>query len=404
MTKHEIVNLIKERRALHGGILTKEDLFDIGMAHRQLPKTERSWAWLLSLTGGFGTSEAYRVFIVHRLKTQGNLESFDKENATEEEKLIHLKHELQKERMRISDERTNLNKTLRDEARIERLEETVKECARKYSKLPNVVKGTYNKRLPSSYAFLPIADLHLGEIFENYVNSYNYEEAVERINVVAEETIHFCRMHNVHTLMVANMGDLISGIIHVGLRLGQEYDAIDQTMRAAELLAEFLNEIQQACPTIEYRSVLDNHSRLIADKNQNIALENLNRICDWFVGERLKATSIKFMKDNLDPGVGRVYLPNGKPIFFMHGHEDKKSTVVQDIMGMTHEFPSYIVMAHYHNSAEKTYQGAKVFITGSLVGTNPYAFSKRMFGEPEQKLLIFDDKDNIIDINIRCKK
>ena len=400
MTKQEIINLVNERKGK--GSLTQDDYYEIGLAHRQLPKQERSWSWLLSLTGGFVSSEAYRNFVLNRLKKSGKLEPA--KHTTEEDRLVNLRHEVKKERIRLSDERTNLNKTLRDEARIERLEDTIRECAKMYSKLPAVIKGTYNRKLPSCTAFLPIADLHLGEIFENCVNNYNYNEAVKRVDVIAKETVHFCKLHNVHTLVVGNLGDLISGIIHVGLRLGQEYDAVDQTMKASELLAEFLNVIQQACPVIEYRSVVDNHSRLIADKNQSIVLENLNRISDWFVEERLKGTQIKFMKDNLDPGVGRFYLPNHKPVYFMHGHEDRKSSVVQDIMGMTHEFPDYIVMAHYHNSAEHTFQGAKLFITGSIIGTNPYAFSKRLFSEPEQKLLIFDDENNIIDINIRCKK
>ena len=48
----------------------------------------------------------------------------------------------------------------------------------------------------------------------------------------------------------------------------------------------------------------------------------------------------------------------------MHGHEDKKSSVMQDMVGLTREFPDYILMAHYHNSAEHTFQGTKVFISG----------------------------------------
>ena len=45
------------------------------------------------------------------------------------------------------------------------------------------------------------------------------------------------------------------------------------------------------------------------------------------------------------------------------------------------------------------YQGVKVSINGSIVGTEEYALSKRLFNKPAQKLLIFEDSD-VLDINI----
>ena len=209
-------------------------------------------------------------------------------------------------------------------------------------------------------------------------------------------------LNNVHTLHFINLGDLVAGIIHPTIRLEQEYDVITQIIRVAGIVTELVYALKQHIPEVTYRTVVDNHSRVMPDKHQHIELENLNRIVDVFVEERLQHTGVTFPKDNLDIGIGRLVLSNGKKLFFMHGHEDRKSTVVQDIMGLTHEFPDYILMAHYHNSAEHTFQGAKVFISGSVIGTDPYAFGKRLFGQPEQKLLIFDARNNVLDLDIRC--
>ena len=43
--------------------------------------------------------------------------------------------------------------------------------------------------------------------------------------------------------------------------------------------------------------------------------------------------------------------------------------------------------------------GAKVIVNGSVCGTEQYAFSKRLFGDPEQTLMIFDGI-NVIDYHI----
>ena len=394
------------------GEYTEEELLTIGLAHKDLPISDKSWEEVVKVLGINKSGEQYRKWILgeryKRNLVDKNPKVLDDKTVSEvtsedvSGSLIEQKHNLEKERMRLRDERTSINRTLRNEARLERFIQTVQEVAHQYKDLPTVVKGVVNWNIPTTEAVYGLSDLHLGPIVENYLNTYNYEEAVARVNKIASDVIFYCRLHNVSTLHFLNLGDLIAGIIHPTIRLEQEYDVIEQVMRVSELVAELVNTLQQAAPRVTYRSVVDNHARVMPDKNQHIELENLNRIVDLFVEERLKKTDVEFVKDNLDIGIGHFRLESGKHFFFMHGHEDKKTSVVQDMMGLTHIFPDYIMMAHYHNSAEHTFQGAKLFVTGSVIGTDQYAFGKRLFGQPEQKLLIFDRRNNVIDIDIRC--
>ena len=73
------------------------------------------------------------------------------------------------------------------------------------------------------------------------------------------------------------------------------------------------------------------------------------------------------------------------------------------MMGLIRRIPDYIFMAHYHNSSEHTFQNCKVYVNGSIIGTDTYAFEKRLFTEPEQKLLIFNEDNDVINININLK-
>ena len=47
----------------------------------------------------------------------------------------------------------------------------------------------------------------------------------------------------------------------------------------------------------------------------------------------------------------------------------------------------------------KTFNGLKVIVNGSIVGTEQYALSKRLFSEPSQTLLIFNG-NNLINVSI----
>ena len=51
----------------------------------------------------------------------------------------------------------------------------------------------------------------------------------------------------------------------------------------------------------------------------------------------------------------------------------------------------------------KEFQGCRVIVSGSIVGTEQYAFSKRLFSKASQTLLIFED-ENLIDIKINLQK
>lgn len=306
------------------------------------------------------------------------------------------------EKQKIRDTFYSYKKDIRNEARIEVIREELVNAVRQLPSLPKVNTPKANKAYYRE-AVVTFADLHLGPDFKNSVNEYSYDIAVKRVNKYVEDVITYCRMMNVKKLHLLNLGDLISGIIHPTIRLEQTLDVTEQIMKAAELLAETLNQLQQAAPILTYRSVVDNHSRSVANKNEHIEKENFNKIVDWFVEERLKDTKIQFMHDNIDDGIGKFELENGKKIMFAHGHEDSTDKCFQNFFGATREFIDYIVLAHYHNSKEKTFNGMKVFVTGSIIGTDSYAYGKRLFSDPEQKLIIFDDNNDVINITINLK-
>lgn len=393
--REELIEYIRKYNKTPGEY-TLEELLDIGTQLKTLPVLERSWNWLHDYLGITSFSaEAYRQKVIRYIKN--NNISFNQEDPASVEFRENYSSKY-KEREWVNAYR----RAIREEVRIDNLKEEIQLAVSKVNELPSITPHPLNfdENEFKQEAVLLLSDLHIGVDCDNYYNKYNLEIAEERMNKLLDETIYYCRVNRVQRLNVLNLGDMIHGCIHTNARIEQQMDVATQVMYAAEIISQFLNALTELGIEITYRSVFDNHSRIIADKNQHIEKEQFSRIIDWYIAERLKDKPIMFINDNIDGGIGKFKIFS-KTLMFCHGHLDGRNQGFQSFIGLTREWVDYICLAHYHNPAEKDFQGCKVFINGSVVGTEQYAFGKRLFTKPSQKLLIFqENSNNIIDIDI----
>ena len=170
-------------------------------------------------------------------------------------------------------------------------------------------------------------------------------------------------------------------------------------MLASEILADALNSLQAAAPIVKYYTVTDNHTRVVSSFHESIESENLGKLITFYLKERLRDTKIQFMDNNLDQEIGIIEFNNGKVGVFSHGHHDNMDTMFQNMSAYVGRIVDYAFIGHYHCEKMKSFQGFKVFVNGSIVGMDQYAFSKRLFGKPSQTLLIFD-QNSILNISI----
>ena len=199
------------------GEYTEEELITIGIAHQELIRADKDWSSLVEVLGVDKSAEQFRKWILAERykrnlvpKNPKVLDNKTVDEATTEDvsgSLVEQKQALTKERMRLRDERTSFNRTLRNEARLERFVQTIKEVADGYKDLPVAVSGTVDIMRPQCEAVYGLADLHLGPIVENYINTYNYDEAVVRVKKVAEDVVSYCKLMNTNTLHVCNTSD-----------------------------------------------------------------------------------------------------------------------------------------------------------------------------------------------------
>lgn len=402
MTRQSIIDLIDKKLEEHE-TLNREDLYEIGIAHKSLPKADRGWSWLNAITGHqFGSGEGYRNFVLKTYKKR-NGEHMPIKEETSKELTVEEQQAIYKERQKLRDERTNLNALLRDESRVEKFREELQRAALELKNLPTI-RYTPGKTNTKVEAVALLSDLHLGMQIDEYCNKYNIEIATKRLDKWTEDVIRYCRANSVKRLNVVNLGDLIQGEIHPSIRVMQQCDVAEQVMKAGELLARALNRLQEAAPEVVYRSVSDNHSRFMPDLHQSIERENFFRLIDWWLEARLAGSSIMMPKDNVNFRTGKFRLMNGQLCMFEHGHKLKVNESFQAFVGMVEEYVHYVFIGHYHCEKMKTFQNMRVFVNGSICGTDPYADGIHKYTKPKQTLLIFDE-DNLInfsiDLNIR---
>lgn len=381
------------------GTYTMDELLQIGVKFKELPRKQRNWDALHQLLGVYKiTPDCYRKRVERYIKINDiNLSEPGVEVMPEDGENYKNTYIAQQ---KVRDWYNAYRRDIREEIRIENLKDEIIRAADKFSKLdfktcvkPIVCAGTE--------AVVLLSDLHIGVDCDNYYNKFNLDIAAERLHILAENVKYYCEINNVETLHILNLGDLINGIIHTNARIEAQMDVAEQIMCAGELVSEFLADILEIAPHITYRSVFDNHSRAIANKNEHIEKEQFSRIIDWFIAERMNGSGIEFIENDIDGGIGRFKLQSGKVLMFCHGHNDGRNSSYQNFIGLTQEWVDYICMAHYHNSAAKEFQGCRVFINGSIVGTESYAFGRRLFSKPSQKILIFNtSNNNVQDIDV----
>ena len=172
-------------------------------------------------------------------------ELFSQEHFLNEEMMTIQEHrrELEKEKIKMRDERLDYQKTVREEARKESLVELVHrvfvDTVVPFDYQPNYVfSGTSNDEM-----VICLSDLHVGIVCDNYWNQFNTNILKERLHKYLDEIKEIQHTHLCKKCYVILGGDNISGLIHSNLRLQNNENVIQQLKVASEYIGNFINEL-----------------------------------------------------------------------------------------------------------------------------------------------------------------
>lgn len=328
-----------------------------------------------------------------------------RENFRDSSNFVDLEEkelDLRKEKMRMQDQKRELNKLLREWARAEHIQNQIRSAV-KEAAVENPIKSPKSPTLDflgETEGVLLLSDWHIGMRTANVSNTYNDAVFNSRLEKLLSKTLEHCHRHEIKKLHVFVLGDIVNGLIHVTTRINNTENVIKQSMKAAEALSHFINTLAEELDIEVYFS-RGNHERVSPNPKESIAGESFFDILPWYLKARLEGIEcIKIHENNLDEEI-IVADVMGNTCFAVHGHKDKPGTAVQKLSAMLRVFPDYVFMGHFHSSCEREIGGAEVIVNGSLCGTDDYAMSLRLTGKPAQKFMVFNSNGRECTYNIR---
>jgi hypothetical protein len=351
----------------------------------------------------FGESK-YRKWVANYLEghKDGYTEGYDeglKHNTQSSNVENDSEISSKKERVKLQDQRRELNKLIRDEARFDHVkEEVIKAINKLADEKPLFADQPKSSSTPMFFgqneSALLLSDWHKGLFARNYWNSFDDNEFNRRVKRLVNKTLEYNRSHNVQKMHIFTLGDLVNGLIHVTTRISNTEDVVAQTMSVSETLSEIFVEFARHTEAIKIYFCRGNHDRITANKSDEIEKESFADIILWFLKARISHISnIEFVDNKFDDEIIHANIC-GHDVLAVHGHKDKPSSVIQDLTLMTKVVPSYVFMGHYHHHEENEVQGVELIVNSSLSGVDSYAKDIRRTSKPAQKLIIFSPEES----------
>ena len=301
------------------------------------------------------------------------------------------KQEIQKEKRKLFDERLDINRALRQEARFET---TIEKIESMLDSIGNERYISYSPVVCESYndIIVMLSDLHIGATYYNFDGVYDSSIARERLEQYLAEVIGIQRCHNAENCIVVLCGDLLSGAIHKTISVTNKENVIEQVKLACEYISDFIYELGKYFNRVEVRGVPGNHSRLEA-KEDALLGERLDTLILWFVQKLLKnAPNITVDDNNVDDTLTAFFVRD-KLYFAVHGDFDPTNTnSIAKLVLWAKMTPYCVLCGHKHYPAMTEISGIRVVQSGSLGGSgDELTRQKRLTGEPSQTVLVVDN-------------
>lgn len=296
--------------------------------------------------------------------------------------------EIKKEKVKLSDQRIQINSLIRKLARDEVFKDLAIEAAeevssKKFLDIPEKIEITNEDKK----AILCIGDWHYGLDVSLYFNEYSREIATKRVGELLERVLKIIDEHSINELYVVNLGDMISGRIHLPLRINSRIDTVQQTMEVSEILAEFLSELTHHTNVI-YVSVLDNHSRVEPNKKESIQTESFARIIDWYLQERLKNNNNFYYLENKFSEDIAIFDVFNHIVVAVHGDKDPQKGIIEKLNSYLGGHIDLILSAHRHHFSADENDTTEFYCNGSLIGQDDFAEGLRLNSKPSQLMFI----------------
>ena len=332
------------------------------------------------LTGNdYGESTYRKKFQAFQKMLNANRSKFVDSDAQLKEIEIQ-KRELEKAKIKLQTEKIEYNRWLREDARDEMIADKIFEAITSLPQLttPVRIQPTYNKK---SW-LLAIADCHYGceyqinDFYGGVVNAYSPEIFEERMTILFNDVVNKIEQLGIKELSIIELGDGVDGVLRISQLMRLRYGVIESSIRYANYLANWLNELSKYV-SIKFQMVYDsNHNqlRLLDGKKNTFPDENVTKIMMALIKERLKDNENIVIIEN---PTGMTY--SMMSTYCVVGFHGEKKDLKKNLLDMSRTYNvhiDYTISGHkHHNANTEIGMDSSVLSVGSVIGIDPYSMT-----------------------------
>ena len=341
----------------------------------------------------FGES-AYRKKYSIMKEAKDDVFSFgtDMISSNECDELLKLRFELEKERVKMRDERNELRRIIREEARNESFEDLIRRVISESDIKPleyvksNDVRETYDKDM-----LIPLFDLHYGLFINNNFNQFNDDIFRRRLIEYINSIKHIQDLYKCKDAYVV-LSEICSGVIHTRLRIENNQNIIEQFLNVSSHIATFLAIIAEFFDNIYVYVAPGNHSRVFQKKEENAKGENFENLALPFLEAKLQnILNIHFVYNTVEESIAFFNI-RGKKVIAVHGDLDTPGNISKHISDLFGIIPDIVLQGHMHTNQYQNLNGNVEFIqSGCFSGADNYCIQNRLNNKPGQMISIINE-------------
>jgi len=312
------------------------------------------------------------------------------------------KQELEKEKVKTRDERNELRRIIREEARRESYKEQILRSISEYQCRPlsyNESKQFTGMLKTNNDLIISCTDIHAGIEIDNYFNKFDENVLRDRFNQYLDKIFEIQLRHGSENAYVI-LSELVSGIIHNELRIENNQNLIEQFLSVTNYISEFLSELSYHFNMVNVYICPGNHSRISPKKEDSLKGENIDHLALPFLEAKLQNfKNIYFHKNTIEESIAMFNVRNNV-VMSSHGDKDSPNSVVQKFTLLFGIRPALVYLGHRHTNGLTTIYNTKVIESGTLSGTDNYALDLRLHSQPSQTISVIteDGLDCLYDV------
>lgn len=184
---------------------------------------------------------SYGIMMYHKYLQEQKLDNMSSDEIEQlNEKILELK----KERVKLSDLRSEINRQSRCQARYEHMLDLISDNIKELNKNNPFydscieMNDDINGRREM---VISLADIHYGLNVNDNWNIYNSDIAIKRMNKIVSKAMNIGNLHNCKIVHLLVCGDILNNNIHLTSRLSNRENVTSQIIGASELLSNAIS-------------------------------------------------------------------------------------------------------------------------------------------------------------------